>query len=153
MERVRVDDVEHSPSTANVRRRIADAIEAAGVALNYYELEPNESFSTTLHTHLDQEEVFYILSGTATFATDDGEVSVNEGEVIRFAPGEYQHGYNDTDSLVVGLAIGSPKNSSEGRIECPHCGEREPPQITWSDNRSMRIFQCRECGSEVGRQT
>jgi len=35
--------------------------------MNYVELAPGDAFPGGLHTHGDQEEVFYVLSGIATF--------------------------------------------------------------------------------------
>lgn len=152
MERVVVDDLDRHLSTASVKRPVGEALGVEGFALHDYALEPGETFSTNLHTHLDQEEVFYVLEGTATFETDGGPVEVGAGEAIRFAPGEYQHGKNDTDGRVVGLAMGALKESEEGRIECPDCGARESPEIEWTDDRSVIVFECARCGCEINRQ-
>ncbi|MFB6096792.1 MAG: cupin domain-containing protein [Haloferacaceae archaeon] len=153
MERVSVDDVSSHRSTASAKRPLGEALGVEGFALNHYVLQPGESFSTNLHTHLDQEEVFYVLEGTATFETDDGEFELSAGELVRFAPGEYQHGYNDGDRRVVGLALGAPRESEDGRIECPACGAREPPEIEWTDDREAIVFRCGDCGAEINRMT
>lgn len=152
MEKVTVNDLDRHLSTASVKRPVGDALGIEGFALHYYELDPGETFSTNLHTHLDQEEIFYILEGTATFETDEGSIEVRAGEAIRFAPGEYQHGRNDTDSRVAGLAMGAPKESEEGRIECPDCGAREAPAVEWTDDRSAIVYECQRCGDEINRQ-
>jgi len=54
----------------------------------------------------------------------DGEVTVSEGEVIRFAPGEFQSGKNDSDGEVVAFAMGAPRDSEDVRVpqDCPECG-------------------------------
>jgi uncharacterized cupin superfamily protein len=152
METVTVDELERHFSTASVKRPVGRALGIEGFALHQYELAPGETFSTNLHAHLDQEEVFYVLAGTATFETDDGPVEVGAGEAIRFAPGEYQHGRNDTEKRVVALAMGAPKESEEGRIECPDCGAREAPVIEWTDDRSAIVYRCGACGAEINRQ-
>ena len=152
MEKVTVHELDRHLSTASVKRPVGEALGIEGFALHYYALDPGETFSTNLHTHLDQEEVFYILEGTATFETEEGTIDVGAGEAIRFAPGEYQHGRNDTDSRVAGLAMGAPRESTEGRIECPACGAREQPVIEWTDDRSAIVYECPACGAEINRQ-
>lgn len=152
MRKVTVDDLDRHLSTASIKRPVGEALSIEGFALHYYELGPGETFSTNLHTHLDQEEIFYVLNETATFETDEGSISVSSGEAIRFAPGEYQHGRNDTDSRVTGLAMGAPRESEEGRIECPACGAREAPAVEWSDDRSAIVYECPTCGAEINRQ-
>lgn len=166
MENVRIEGLDRHLSTASVKRPVGEALGIEGFALQYYELEPGETFSTNLHTHLDQEEVFYILEGVATFEIDEekvgtdeesigadgGSVAVGAGEAIRFAPGEYQHGRNDTDERVIGLAMGAPRESTEGRIECPACGAREQPDVEWTDDRTAILYDCPACGTEINRQ-
>jgi len=59
--------------------------------------------------------VFYVLSGTATFETEAGEVTVDAGEAIRFVPGEFQQGSNRGDERVVALAPGAPSTRTPAR--------------------------------------
>lgn len=153
MKHVSVDDVERHRSTATAKRPLGEALGVEGFAMNHYVLDPGESFSTNLHTHRDQEEVFYVLAGVATFETDDGSFELAANEAVRFAPGEYQHGYNDSDKRVVGLAFGAPRESEDGRIECPECGARESPEIEWTDDRAAIVFRCGDCGAEINRMT
>jgi uncharacterized cupin superfamily protein len=153
MERTPVDAATPRKSTASVARVVSDDLGIEGFVWNYYELAPGESFSTGYHTHLDQEEVFYVSRGRATFRTAAGPVTVDPGEAIRFGPGEYQHGFNDTDETVVAFAFGAPKAGSETRVACPACGERVAPDITWTDDREVRVFHCSACGELINRQT
>ena len=49
-------------------------------------------------------------TGYATFDTEEhGTVTVEAGEIIRFAPGDFQHGYDaaDSDEPVTMLALGA----------------------------------------------
>ena len=65
MRKVAIDevDIELSPlGVHSVRRPVSDALGTEHFAMNYFELEPGESFSGGLHTHHDQEEVFYVQS-------------------------------------------------------------------------------------------
>ena len=104
LDQIDVAEVDRTPSPASVRRPLANALGAEHVAINYYELEPGESFAFGYHSHEEQEEVFYVLSGTATFETETGDIQVGPGEVLHVAPGEFQQGFNRGDELVVALA-------------------------------------------------
>lgn len=126
MEKVAVKGVERFMSAAPVTRPVSKALGTEDVAINYYELAPGDSFSPGLHTYFDQEEVFYIQSGTVTFETKADDAVVESGEIVRFAPGDYQRGRNESDERVVALAIGAPRESERGKLlrDCPECGER-----------------------------
>lgn len=153
MEQTRVDEATPRKSTARTARVVSDELGIDGFVFNYYEVAPGESFSTGFHTHLDQEEVFYVVEGVATFRTQDGPVTVDSGEAVRFGPGEYQHGYNESDADVIALAFGAPKHGSDTRVECPACGERIAPEITGTEGPGPRVFRCTACGAEINRQT
>ncbi|RZH69407.1 cupin domain-containing protein [Natrinema altunense] len=154
MEKVAIDDVdiETNPMDVHsVRRPVSDALGFSDFAMNYFELEPGESFSGGMHTHYDQEEVFYIQTGTATFDTDDGTVTVAEGEVIRFEPGDFQHGYNDGDEQVVGFAFGAPKSKHdwdqlESLVYCQDCEAEVGHGLELTDDGNFRLT-CTECGN------
>jgi uncharacterized cupin superfamily protein len=47
--------------------RLSAALDATSVAINRYRLAPGEEFPGGLHAHADQEEVFVVLEGEATF--------------------------------------------------------------------------------------
>ncbi len=152
MERTSISDAEHRRSTASVCRTLADSLGIEGFEMNYLEVEPGETFSTCVHSHPDEEEIFCILEGTATFDTEDGQVQLAEHEVVRFAPKDFQHGYNETDEPVRALTFSAPRDPDVGGvIECPECTERDQPNIETTD--SARIIRCTACGAEVSRQT
>ncbi|MFC6724995.1 cupin domain-containing protein [Halobium palmae] len=98
MERVSAADVEEDSFAGVTVSRLSDPLGTEDLAINHYRLAPGESFSAGMHTHLDQEEVFYVVEGTATFETEAGEVDVAAGEAVRFAPGDYQTGRNDAEN-------------------------------------------------------
>ena len=153
MRKVRTGDVDRVASAASVRRPIADALDAENISINYYELAPGDSFAFGYHSHGRQEELFYLLSGTATFETDDGDVTVESGEALRFAPGERQQGHNRGEERVVALALGAPRDSSGGDLfrDCPDCGERTPHGLEKRNAARLAITTCKECGAETGR--
>lgn len=146
-----------SDSTAETRPRYFNALSAElgteGVALNYFERGAGESIGDCYHRHHEQEEVFVVLSGTATFDTEDGEVRVETGEAIRFAPGEWQRGWNRESERLRVLALGAPREEgpTDLRRECPSCESRTPAVVSESDNEVR--YHCEDCGTETGRYT
>lgn len=125
----------------------------------YYELESGESFSGGLHWHYDQEEVFYVLSGTATFDTRETvdaqtkTVTLTAGEAIRFAPGEFQYGYNDSDERLIALALAAPQTEHdweqlEWLTRCRTCDEEVIHDVQLTDNRTI-VATCRQCRKEI----
>jgi uncharacterized cupin superfamily protein len=154
VEHVSIDDVAPNVTEHGIdRRKLADPLSLSNLALNRYVLEPGERFAASIHAHMDQEEVFVVLEGEATFELRDGEVAIGEGEAVRFAPGEFQSGKNDSEDRVVALALGAPRDSEDvriaripgiGEIACPECG-RDAMQI--SDSGTDLI--CPDCGGEL----
>lgn len=149
METVSVDDLDNGARAATVTKRLTDPLDLADMALNYYELAPGDSFSGGLHTHMNQEEVFYVLDGTATFETLDEEVTVEAGEVVRFPPGEYQEGRNEDDERVRALAFGAPQEQGETRtpLPCRTCGESDY-HISHVEEDGITL-ECPACGHEI----
>ena len=157
MERVSIDEIDAEPHPMGVnreRRVVTDALGAEHVTAVHYELEPGEQFSGGLHTHHDQEELFYVLDGTATFefGTDGDEVTVGAGEVVRFEPGEFQCGRNKSDDTVVGLALAAPGSRHnwedlESFAPCGECGEVTSHGVREPDGSF--VIYCNECGNEM----
>jgi quercetin dioxygenase-like cupin family protein len=156
MEKVRIEDVESRASgPADVKRPLTAALGATDLALNYFELAPGDSFAFGYHAHSDQEEVFYVQSGTVTFRTEDGPVEVGPEELVRFAPGEYQRGVNEADEeteRAVALALGAPKESGDLdlRRECLDCGDRTSNDIQRAESGEGLVTVCEDCGAETG---
>lgn len=159
MERVAVEALDPSHPASDVDRRgLTDPLDADDLALNYYALDPGEASSGGLHTHYDQEEVFYVMEGTATFETmadptaDAETVEVSAGEAVRFAPGEFQQGRNESDERVTALALGAPTPSMDVRVptsrtDCPACDDADTLAVEMSDEAT--ILRCPECGTEL----
>lgn len=153
MRKVTLSDLDSRMGPADVIYPLTDALGAANLALNYYELEPGESFAYGFHAHERQEEVFYVQQGTVTFRTVDGDVTVEAGELARFGPGEYQRGVNRGDERVVAVALGAPQDAGGTEIlrECADCGGETPQSLELADDRSAVVAHCEECGAETGR--
>ena len=168
MEKVAVDDVADEPHPMGVnteRTPLSGPLGAEDVAVVHYSLAPGEQFSGGLHAHHDQEEVFYVLAGTATFehrgydeAPEDDpragteKTEVAAGEAIRFEPKEFQCGRNESDERVVGLAIAAPSSRHdweqiESFAPCPECGEVTSHFVLEpTDGFGIR---CDECDNEL----
>lgn len=83
MERVAVDTLAPDDLDGTLRRDLA---------VNHCDVPPAGRLPGGLHAYADQEELFVVVEGTATFETyrdGTGEaVTVAAGEPVRFAPGE-----------------------------------------------------------------
>ena len=155
MEKVAVDELDSWIGPASVKRPVGKALGTEHVALNYYELAPGESFAFGYHAHEKQEEVFYVVEGTATFETDDGPLRVGAGEAVRFEPGEFQRGVNEGTDRVRALAVGAPADPGELTLlrECEPCGRRSEHRIEPRDDRRALVTVCTDCGAETGRSS
>jgi len=147
MEKTSIDDIDSDEFGDSERRRVAERVGADEMAINHYRVAPGEGLPAGLHAHMDQEEVFIVLAGTARFETLDGEISVEDGEIIRFAPGEYQSGFNGGTEQLEILALGAPKDSEDVRlpIECLNCSH-DNLRFDFSDGEMT--FVCPDCDSE-----
>lgn len=152
MQHVTVDEIEDWMGPAEVKRSLGTALGTEDVAVNYYELAPGESFAFGYHRHADQEEVFYVIEGTATFETDDEEVGVGSGEAIYFAPGEWQQGWNRTDGRIVAIALGAPRDAGGVDIErdCEDCGGDTRQEVVPAEEADALLTKCADCGAVTG---
>lgn len=154
MRKVRLDDLDSRMGPADRSLPLTDTLGVADAALNFYELAPGDSFAYGFHAHENQEEIFYVLDGTVTFRTLEGDdVDVEAGELVRFAPGEFQRGTNRGDERVRALAIGAPQDPGDTEIlrECPDCGGETTQKLELADDRSEIRAVCEECGTVTGR--
>lgn len=148
MQKVSLTDVENEPRQPDVRKHVTEPLNLADFALNYFELAPGDSFSGGLHTHMNQEEAFYIIEGTATFETMDDTVVVTANGLVRFAPGEYQEGRNESDARVRAIALGAPQEMGETRsaVSCRDCGA---DYHTVEVGKEGVTLICPGCGNEI----
>lgn len=148
MERTAIDDAEPvALGEGSTRRRLSDPLGATDVAINRYRLAPGDGFPGGLHAHADQEEVFVVREGEATFETMTGDVTVAAGEAIRFAPGEFHSGANGADEPLVALAIGAPRETEDVRVPvaCPACDHDD---LRLDFGGEGLAFACPTCGVE-----
>lgn len=148
MERVSIsaDTASDEPSEFE-RRALSNELETTDLAINHYRVSPGGRLPAGLHAHADQEELFVVLSGEATFETLDGPVPVSGDEAIRFAPGEYQAGRNNGNETLELLALGAPRESDDVRIPigCPDCGAEN---LRLDFGEGPLTFACPDCATE-----
>lgn len=153
MEHVSIDDVDSWIGPSSEKRPLSRALGAEHVNVNYYELETGDTIGFGYHHHPDQEELFYVLDGTVTFETEDGDVAVAAGEAVRFEPGEWQLGRNGGSERARVLALGAPADADDAEIlrDCPDCGTRTEVRIERADDSDALVTICADCGAETGR--
>jgi len=158
METVRVDALDNEIQPAAVVRKLTGPLGTTDLAINHYELEPGDSFAFAYHRHEVQEEVFYVIEGTATFETEDGDVEVGPREAIRIPPGEFQRGWNRGEDRVVALALGAPlEYGRQPKLrDCPDCGERTDNGLERREDADAPggecvVAVCKDCGAVTGR--
>ncbi|MEF8807546.1 cupin domain-containing protein [Natronomonas sp.] len=107
---IAVDDIEPTPDRPSLQRSISDTAGLENVAVNYYEADPGEDLPLAYHYHDDQEEVFYVLSGTLFVETPDGTVEVGADEVFVVEPDSPQRAHNPASASepVTTLVVGAP---------------------------------------------
>lgn len=157
MEQVSLDTCDVASYAGIERRALGEALGAEAVALNHYVVAPGERIAG-LHAHPDQEELFVVLSGEATFETLDGKRSVGEGAAVRFAPGEFQSCTNQNDERLVVLAGGAPADTDELRVpvRCHDCAAEAmalefaggEERLVCPDCDAERTPECPDCGGD-----
>jgi uncharacterized cupin superfamily protein len=153
MEKVRIDGEDNQIQPAAVMKQLTEPLGATDLAINYYELEPGDSFAFAYHNHEIQEEFFYVIEGTATFETEDGSVPVEAGEIIRFGREEFQRGWNRGAEPVRALALGAPLAYGEQikLRDCPDYGESTHNRLELTDDETAVVAICTDCETETGR--
>jgi uncharacterized cupin superfamily protein len=98
-----------------VKRVLGDAFGLRNFGVNLVRLSPG-GVSALHHRHTRQDEFVYVLEGTATLVTDDGEQTMGPGTCVGFpARGTAHHFANRGKSDVVYLEVGdrTPNDAAE----------------------------------------
>jgi len=98
IEEVRFDGFKGGKGELDTRNYIDDKIK-----IMYSTLKPGAS--SGLHTHEQNSEIVYIVSGTATFHYDDTVETVENGKVHYCPMGHSHYMENNTEADLVYLAI------------------------------------------------
>ncbi|WP_298333525.1 cupin domain-containing protein [Asticcacaulis sp.] len=96
------------------KRQLGDAFGLTVFGVNLTRLAPN-SESALLHRHSRQQEFVYVLAGTPTLITDQGEFLMTPGMCVGFpANGLAHHIVNHSDEQVELLEIGDRNSDDTG---------------------------------------
>ena len=104
------DDVAPSDDRPCELRSLTEPANLDQMAINRFRAEPGEMLPLAYHYHDDQEEAFYVLSGTLRIETPDETYEVPEDGLFAVDPGSPQRAFNpvDAETPVDVLAIGAP---------------------------------------------
>jgi mannose-6-phosphate isomerase-like protein (cupin superfamily) len=107
--------IEPEPDRPCELRRLGDAAALEQLALNRFEAQPGEQLPLAYHYHDQQEEAFYVLSGTLHVETPAEEFVLGPDDLFAVDPGSPQRAYNPEDAAepVTVLAIGVPPVSDD----------------------------------------
>lgn len=95
-----------SRMTKRQKRQLGDLFGLKNFGVNLTTIEPGGE-SALLHRHTRQDEFIYVLEGSPTLVTDQGEVALGPGMCAGFpAGGVAHHLVNRTEAQVVYLEIG-----------------------------------------------
>ena len=120
----------NEPCMDRVRRRLGDHFGLTDFGVNLVVLPP-ESWSSQRHWHTDEDEFIYVLDGTPTLITDEGETVLQAGSVAGFPAGSENghHLVNKTDTPVTVLEVGSRRPGDSCRysdIDMQMVGRGQP---------------------------
>lgn len=102
-----------SRMAGRTKRQLGDAFGLTRFGVNLTTLQPGAE-SALLHRHTHQQEFVYVLSGTPTLRTEDGEFLLGPGMCAGFRPDGHAHQLvNRSDEDVVYLEIGD-RNPEDG---------------------------------------
>ncbi|WP_101298077.1 cupin domain-containing protein [Halegenticoccus soli] len=120
---VRTDGVEPAPDRPCELRRLSAPAGLEQMAINRFVAEPGEQLPLAYHYHDDQEEAFYVLSGTLHVETPEGTYELGPNDLFAVDPGSPQRAYNpeEADAPVDVIAVGAPPASGD-----VHAYEPEP---------------------------
>ncbi|WP_129114074.1 cupin domain-containing protein [Halegenticoccus tardaugens] len=112
---VRTDEVDAVPDRPCDLRRLSDPAGLERMAMNRFVAEPGEQIPLAYHYHGEQEEAFYVLSGTLRVETPDETYELGPNDLFAVDPGSPHRAYNPggADSPVDVIAIGAPPTSGD----------------------------------------
>ena len=103
-----------SQMNGRVKRRLGDVFGLSNFGVNLTRLAPG-GVSALRHAHTKQDEFVYILEGTPTLVTDDGEAVLGPGWCAGFRAGGAAHQLvNRTSADVVYLEAGDRTPGDQG---------------------------------------
>ena len=97
-----------SPGLESRFARVPLELEKSGIS--YFRVAPD--FRAPFgHTHSEQEEIYLVVSGSASVRLDDDVVELNEWDAVRISPGTMRAFEGGPDGAEV-IAFGAPSNEN-----------------------------------------
>lgn len=103
------------PCQAREVRRLGDAVAMKAFGVSMVRLAQG-TWSAQRHWHSHEDEFVYVLEGTPTLVTDEGEQTLQPGDTVGFPAGE-QNGHclqNRTPTDVVFLVVANHHDEDHG---------------------------------------
>jgi uncharacterized cupin superfamily protein len=117
------------------KRQLGDVFGLSNFGVNLTRLSPGGE-SSLLHRHSRQDEFIYILEGTPTLVTDDGEFALAPGMCAGFPAGGIAHQLvNRSDADVVYLEVGDRTAGDEGSYPNDDIKAELDPDGQWRFSR------------------
>jgi quercetin dioxygenase-like cupin family protein len=156
-EHLAIEDVPNVIAPSDEKREIDEAVGAAAMGVNVYVARPGQSIPFGMHSHPDQEELFYVIAGELVFETPDEDYRVGADELFFVRPDSPHRARAAGDEPARVLAIGAPGEADAATIAelCPHCGETTDRDFAIDDAGPERelVVSCASCGAETDRYT
>ena len=104
-----------APCRDRARRRLSDVFGLTDFGVNIVELAPG-AWSSQRHWHSHEDEFVYVLSGTPTLITDEGELELSAGMCAGFKSGEANghHLVNRSAEPATYIEMGSRNAEDDG---------------------------------------
>lgn len=93
---------------ATDEEQLTEAIREEAFSLNVMRFTPGDE--DPMHAH-DEEEIYFIDSGTATLVTEDESIAVEPGDVVHLSPGT-EHQFTDFEDTFVTTVVYAPAESA-----------------------------------------
>jgi quercetin dioxygenase-like cupin family protein len=107
------DELERTGRWSLVRK----GLDLGSFGMNIVDIEPGYQIPEHDETQRDQEEVFLVLSGSATMIVEGKEHPAREGTFIRVDPEKQRTMRNDGDAPASVLIISAPRSSGYEPME------------------------------------
>jgi uncharacterized cupin superfamily protein len=107
---VDVGAIEPTPDRPSTQRSLSGAAGLDQLGAHVYEVDPGEQIPLAYHYHDQQEELFYVLSGSLAVETPDEIFSVDADEAFVVEPESPQRAFvpESADEPARALVVGAP---------------------------------------------
>lgn len=118
---VDTDVVESTPDRPCDQRALSEAAGLTQMAVNRFVAEPGEQIPLAYHYHDEQEEAFFVLSGTLHVETPEETYEVGEHCLFTVDPGSPQRAFNpeSAEEAVDVVAVGAPASEGDAHAYDP----------------------------------